>query len=92
MARAITNHQGSENPRQATHFLWSEFDTLPQMIRDLINFGPVSVGTGYVYAQLQAGIDVEFVARQAVRRWRAYARQRALASYGPEHPSAGVTA
>lgn len=76
------------DPRRATHFLWSEFDALPRLLRDLMNYTPVSVGTGYVFRQIAAGQPVEVVARQAFARWKRYARAAALHHYGPTHPQA----
>jgi hypothetical protein len=78
--------------RHATHFRWEEFDRLPRILRDLMNYSPVNVGTGYVYQQLLDGSSVESVARAAVARWRKYAQRQALALYGPTHPQVDQSA
>lgn len=85
-----TNTERALFPERSTHFLWAEFDQLPRVLRDLINFAPINVGTGFVYAQLKAGSPVEAVARAAFSRWRRYTRELALRHYGPTHPQVEV--
>lgn len=80
------NGQSAPDHRRGTHFLWDEFDALPRVIRDLLNYTPHAAGTGYVFRQLRQGRPVEVVAREAYRRWSRYAREDTLALYGPTHP------
>lgn len=80
------NQSPAQDPRRRTYFSWEEFDRLPRLIRDLMNYTPVSVGTGYVWAQLMAGSAIEAVARAAHKRWSNYGRAQMLALYGPTHP------
>lgn len=88
MSRPVRhNVTPAADPRHATHFLWEEFDRLPRLIRDLMNYTPHPVGTGFVYRQILDGSPIEAVARAAIRRWRGYARAQTLALYGPTHPS-----
>lgn len=84
------NGQAAADKRRATHFTWAEFDALPRVIRDLMNYTPHAVGTGYVFRQLQAGAPLRVVARDASLRWARYARQETLRLYGPAHPQASV--
>lgn len=81
------NTQAAVGPR-ATYFRWEEFDGLPRLLRDLMNYTPVNVGTGYVFAQVRLGRDVQVIAREAHARWSRYARKSALHHYGPTHPQA----
>lgn len=46
MTAALRNAAGAADPRHATYFSWEEFDRLPRMIRDLMNYSPINVGTG----------------------------------------------
>lgn len=86
MTAPATNARPVPPGRPRTHFLFEEFDALPRLMRDLINYAPVNVGTGYVVRQLAAGQRLEDVARAAIKRWRRYSRFDALAHYGPTHP------
>lgn len=85
--RPTPNTSRAVDLRHATHFSWDEFDRLPRILRDLMNYTPVNVGTGYVWAQIMGGSSIDAVARAAVTRWRGYARAQTLALYGPTHPS-----
>lgn len=86
---ATTDNRGPQiDARRTTHFKWSEFDALPKLMRDLINYSPVPVGTGFVFRQIREGMDLEYVGRLAVQRWRGYARRDALQLYGADHPQA----
>lgn len=87
MTPALRNGQVATDARNRTHFLWEEFDRLPRLIRDLLNYTPHVAGTGFVYRQIMDGSPVQAVARAAVRRWRRYAREETLRLYGPTHPS-----
>lgn len=88
MSEALRNAQPLPAGPGRTYFSWKEFDDLPQVLRDLINYSPTSVGTGYVYRQLREGWEIEHIAIAAVKRWRSYARRDALRLYGPDHPQA----
>lgn len=71
---------------RGTHFSWDEFDRLPRLIRDLMNYTPMNDDRGFVYRQIMDGSDVMAVARAAHRRWSGYARAQTHALYGPTHP------
>lgn len=83
----LANAEGALNAQRGTYFSWDEFDRLPRVIRDLMNYSPVNVGTGFVWRQIAQGGDVAAVARAAYLRWRRYAQQHLLHHYGPDHPN-----
>lgn len=85
-APATRNGQAAADPRRSTYFSWEEFDRLPKLIRDLMNYTPHAVGTGFVFRQIMDGGDIRAVARSAYVRWRGYARAETLRLYGPTHP------
>ena len=88
----IRNGQVAADRRRSTHFLWDEFDALPPLMRDLMNYTPLAVGTGYVFRLLREGAPLQVVARDAVARWRRYAREETLKLYGPTHPQVAADA
>ena len=85
-APPIRNGQGAGDPRRGTYFSWAEFDALPRLMRDLMNYTPHAAGTGFVVRQLAEGVPLTVVARQAHTRWSRYAREETLRLYGPTHP------
>ncbi|PZQ63370.1 MAG: hypothetical protein DI570_09260 [Phenylobacterium zucineum] len=90
-APVIRNTERALNWERRTHFSWEEFDRLPKIIRDLMNYTPVNVGTGFVYGQIMGGGDIAAVARQAWHRWRRYSQQSLLKHYGSDHPGLRTT-
>lgn len=84
--RSDHNTQGVPPGAKAGRFLWDEFDALPPILRDLINYTPHTVATSRVFAEIQGGRAPQAVARDAYRRWSRYAREETLALYGPTHP------
>lgn len=67
---------------------WDQFDALPQLVRDVINYAPTRLGTDRVWRALKGGASVEVVARQEVLLARRFAGQHVLDTYGPNHPQA----
>lgn len=80
--------RGNQTIAGRNRFRWEEFDALPRVLRDILNFAPVELGSGRAYDALLAGSDLRSVAAQEVRLARDFARQHVLMTYGPTHPEA----
>lgn len=69
-------------------FTWDQFDGIPRLIRDVINYAPTNLGTERVWQALQGGASHQAVALAEIRMARGFAAQDTLAHYGPDHPQA----
>lgn len=69
-------------------FRWEEFEALPRVLRDILNFAPVPLGSGRAYDALLDGSSLDQVVRQEVALARRFIGQETLMIYGPDHPNA----
>lgn len=69
-------------------FSWEQFDRLPRLIRDVLNYAPTRLGTDRATKALAGGASVEVVARQEVLLARRFSGQHIIDTYGLDHPQA----
>lgn len=70
------------------YFKWDQMEALPVIVRDVINFAPVTLGTDRAWRAMLDGASPEYLAMREINVARRAIRELTLATYGPEHPQA----
>jgi hypothetical protein len=87
-SRATQPPQGNTFAFGHNSWIWAQFDLLPQLVRDVINYAPLQMGTDRATKALQGGASVDVVARQEVLLAKRFIGELTLDTYGPDHPQA----
>lgn len=69
-------------------FIWGQFDALPAIVRQVLNYAPLEFGTQRATDNLRRAPSVEAVARQEMKLARRFMGELTLETYGPDHPQA----
>lgn len=69
-------------------FSWEQYDVLPLLVRRVIMYAPIALGTERATRYLARGVPVEDVARQEVAVVRHWSCVGIVEDYGPDHPQA----
>lgn len=84
----LATPRGNTFSKGSNRWSWPQFDALPRLVRDVINFAPGRLGTQRAYDALMAGAPIEAVARQELTLARRFMADNCLTTYGPDHPQA----
>ena len=74
--------------RGGNRFTFEERDALPPIVRRVIDYAPICLGTARATDMLAEGASAQAVAQHEIRLARRHIRELTLATYGPQHPQA----
>ena len=77
----------SDAYRGKNPFRWEQFDALPKLVRDVIDYAPLTLGTERAWLAVMSGARVEDVARREIGVVRRQMPLHTQKDYGPSHPS-----
>lgn len=78
--------RGNQTHKGRNPGTWEQFDALPRIVRHVLAYAPVRLGTQRATDALHAGATAEAVAREEIRLARRFSAQEVRDLYGPDHP------